>query len=675
MNKDRNEMAEMILDLTLEIVYLLTGEVHMFVKKPGEHPNHSSCVPASEELNKTPSPSTQNADVVRLPHLLIHERKNDKKILELTNKIIHLLTGEVPIRCEDVTVYFSMEEWEYLEGHKDLYKELMMETHQTLISQEDKSTSGGLRTSVFFPDFETNESGHEISKYGKISKTKKRQTGSIECVSRESQLYLEENCPDVDIDTPTGCLQKAYVSTRTDQESASCKEGHHTNSDNNTSSQNPQSICPPNHIKEEPTSCEAITATKVSTPIGNKQIEENHIDDDIYTPTEHTQTEYASTHIKEESAVCEVIVTEDHNNILSEVIQTEDECGYNEDNLNSPETNKTLLNECTKLDKNIDPKSSIYPKNKEAICYWSEHPKVSYGNSEHVLHSSALTRNEVAASEMDNVFFYTSAHVNPVPNSTQEKPFSCSECGKFFSVKRSLTKHQSIHIGLKPFKCNDCGKCFRVKYNLTVHTRIHTKEKPFECSDCKKCFRLKHSLTVHRRTHTGEKPFVCSDCWKCFGRKDELVKHQRIHRSEKPFKCNECGSCFRVKHSLTVHQRIHTEEKPFECTDCGRCFRLKPSLTVHQRIHTGEKPFVCGECWKCFRRRNELIKHQRIHRSEKPYKCTECGKCFSQKGNLASHKSIHTGEKPFKCSECGKCCRLKYDLIKHQRIHKTEKPV
>ncbi|KAG9464785.1 hypothetical protein GDO78_019385, partial [Eleutherodactylus coqui] len=68
------------------------------------------------------------------PHSLIHEDINVQKILELTNKMIELLAGEVPIRCQDVAVYFSMEEWEYLEGHKDLNKDAMMETPQPLTS-------------------------------------------------------------------------------------------------------------------------------------------------------------------------------------------------------------------------------------------------------------------------------------------------------------------------------------------------------------------------------------------------------------------------------------------------------------------------------------------------------------------------------------------------------------
>ncbi|KAM4012850.1 uncharacterized protein ACNLHF_004424 [Anomaloglossus baeobatrachus] len=126
MDMDRDKMAERILHLTLEILFRLTGEEYTVVKK-----TFSECcqAPVSEGWGRPLSPITGPP-----PHPPIHEDINDQKILELTYKMIELLTGEVPIRCQDVTFYFSMEEWEYLEGHKDLYKDVMIEVHQPLTS-------------------------------------------------------------------------------------------------------------------------------------------------------------------------------------------------------------------------------------------------------------------------------------------------------------------------------------------------------------------------------------------------------------------------------------------------------------------------------------------------------------------------------------------------------------
>ncbi|XP_066461279.1 gastrula zinc finger protein XlCGF66.1-like [Eleutherodactylus coqui] len=123
---ERNKMAESILNLTLEILFRLTGENYTVVKKTSS----DGCrAPVCDRWRRPLRPTTGPP-----PHPLIHEDINVQKILELTNKMIELLTGEVPIRCQDVAVYFSMEEWEYLEGHKDLYKGAMMETRQPLPS-------------------------------------------------------------------------------------------------------------------------------------------------------------------------------------------------------------------------------------------------------------------------------------------------------------------------------------------------------------------------------------------------------------------------------------------------------------------------------------------------------------------------------------------------------------
>ncbi|KAM3934921.1 gastrula zinc finger protein XlCGF66.1-like, partial [Leptodactylus fuscus] len=125
MEMERSHMAARILDLTLEMIYWITGEDYTVVKK-----SSGECVTprVSGGWSRTPSPITESP-----PHSLRHEQK----ILELTSRITELLSGEVPIRCQDVTVYFSMEEWEYLEGHKDLYKEAMMEDQQPLTSPLD----------------------------------------------------------------------------------------------------------------------------------------------------------------------------------------------------------------------------------------------------------------------------------------------------------------------------------------------------------------------------------------------------------------------------------------------------------------------------------------------------------------------------------------------------------
>ncbi|XP_018424874.1 PREDICTED: uncharacterized protein LOC108797720 [Nanorana parkeri] len=126
MEKNRDHVAKKILKLTLKIIYLLTGEDY--------GPIHKQCV------CNTPQNKSQSLMMEPPPPSPIPERSNDQKILEVTNKIIELLTGEVSIRYEDVTIFFSMEEWEYLEGHKDLFEDIVVDDRQPLTPLGDSIT-------------------------------------------------------------------------------------------------------------------------------------------------------------------------------------------------------------------------------------------------------------------------------------------------------------------------------------------------------------------------------------------------------------------------------------------------------------------------------------------------------------------------------------------------------
>ncbi|XP_073540889.1 uncharacterized protein [Phyllobates terribilis] len=127
MDRIRDEkMTESILNITLEILFQLTGEDYTVVKKTS---SKRFKAPVSEGRGGSLDPITGPP-----PHPRRHEDINDQKILELTYKMIELLTGKVPLRCQDVTVYFSMEEWKYLEEHKDRYKDVLMEDQQLPIS-------------------------------------------------------------------------------------------------------------------------------------------------------------------------------------------------------------------------------------------------------------------------------------------------------------------------------------------------------------------------------------------------------------------------------------------------------------------------------------------------------------------------------------------------------------
>ncbi|XP_063290583.1 gastrula zinc finger protein XlCGF48.2-like isoform X2 [Pelobates fuscus] len=477
-----NWVNEKILDLTLEIIYLLTGEDHMVVKKPSDN----ACprmVPPSFSL--------------------IHERNHDQKILELTNQIIELLSGE---------------EWEYIEGHKDINKVVIMEDYlsDTVIG---KLAPGGFYTNIVSPNSETQEEYvNEINDVGTSVKRKNSiEFERVTCISSEApsgeevtdHVFIKQEPTSweegnlTDISTPIN-----HPCTHIKEESASWEEGQLT--DSHTPSEHP-SI----HIKEEPDSWE----------------EGNLTDTENSTPTEHPQTDDTSSVIKgyeksnpnspEFTSKESIIEPKKVDKFIIYISGT------------SPQTTETLFNFPVSLETfnhncNVNSNQSVHNEKKMAP---SEMDKVFFSGSD-IYEINIRCDKQFLCSQCGKNFTYVSHLVMHQATHTGEAKFKCFECGKCFSEARKLVSHKRVHTGETPFKCSECGRCFTQKPNLIRHRRIHTGEKSFKCTECEKCFHQKGDLTRHQRIHTGEKPFKCPECGKGFKHKHDLMRHRRIHRAK-----------------------------------------------------------------------------------------------------------------------------------------------
>ncbi|XP_073538127.1 uncharacterized protein [Phyllobates terribilis] len=625
MNKDK--IAERILHLTLEILFRLTGEDYIVVKKTSSERCQD---PVSEGWGRPLSPITGPP-----PHPLIHEDLNDQKILELTYKMIELLTGEVPIRCQDVTVYFSMEEWEYLEGHRDLYKDLMMEVPQPL-------TSPVLSSKMTTPEKCLNPLLPEDCKQ-EIPIVSQDHQGKDLTHINTTEIYVrdDERCKEEipTYDYPDDCTR------RSDGQLASSifkSDDLDINQDITdvyaTIPDIPSSFC------SKDLSFDSLQTSKKN---------EIHKRGVKYENALTGNNQFSSLEYEKSFSLKTSFVT--HPKIHVEEKRFSSECG------------KYFNQKLEHRQNRIHAGEKLYSCSECGKCFAK---KFSF-----VIHQRTHTGEKpYSCSQCGNCFATKSNLVAHHKTHTGEKPFSCSECGKCFAHKTQVVTHKRTHTGEKPFSCSECEKCFSDRSTLVRHQRSHRGEKPFECLEYEKYFADKSYFVSHQRTITGEKPFSCSECGKCFAEKTNLVRHQKTHTGEKPFACLECGKCFAKKLHFVIHQRTHTGEKPYSCSECGNCFASKSNLITHQRTHTGEKPFSCSECGKCFADKSNLGRHQRSHTGEKPFECSECGKCFADKSYLVSHQKSHTGNKPYSCSECEKCFAFKSHLVTHQRIHTGVNP-
>ncbi|XP_066454461.1 oocyte zinc finger protein XlCOF7.1-like isoform X6 [Eleutherodactylus coqui] len=431
MERNRDKMAESIFTLTLEILFQLTGEDYTVVKKTSS----DGCqAPVSDGWGRTLSPITGPP-----PHPLILEEINEQKILELTNKMIELLTGEVPIRCQDVTVYFSMEEWEYLEGHKDLYKDVTMEDHQPLPSP------------------------------GRSSKRTAAERCPCPLLPQDDQLVKLEEDP-IPIDATEIHVRgyqpyKEEIPTDDPPDDDTRRSEEHLISSGFTVEDN--AIIQDTYI-------EPAIITDIPSVLPSKHLSSDTF---IQVPSSEPSQNSEQHNIYRRDVKEETVVTGEKSYSCSE-------CG-----------------KCFAQKSHLVEHQKIHTGERPYSC--SECGKYFTTKSNLVKHEKIHTgKKPFSCSECGNCFTQKSHLIRHQRSHTGEKPFFCSECGNCFTQKSHLVRHQRTKTGEKPFYCSECGKCFTYKSSLVKHQRIHTGERPFFCSECGKCFTYKSSLVKHERIHT-----------------------------------------------------------------------------------------------------------------------------------------------------------------------------
>ncbi|XP_073540552.1 uncharacterized protein [Phyllobates terribilis] len=611
------DRSSRVLMYVIKLRQLLTGEGYVLLKTFGDSLRSTSWFTVPDGVRITDKPAAS----------LIRETENDEKILDLTRKIIELLTGEVPIRYEDTTVFFTKEEWRYVEEHKNLYKDVLMENIILPKSIGDNNYKILHSTSLEkVSDSKTTEHDKNIVAEKILHLIKELK----DLLTKEKYLVIWSHG---NVTTPSG----------TDHVSGLITESS------------------PSMIHEKKKDGEILV-------LANKIIQ-------VLTGEALIRYEDIAVHV----SMDEWEYVEEHKDVYKDVMMNT-EIFQSYDKPSSLDSNKASPLECHEYGKDSLESSCVLtgtlPHNAvKSTKYFQKQSNIGKQKKKHkeptpVLCSKCgkeFKRSDVGL--MDTLCKKCLLDRRGVGR--KKRPFPCPECDCSFSVKESLDVHLRIHTLSIIFPCSECDKVFPSKDRQKTHMRVHTGEKPHQCSECGKCFSAIGNLQAHYRVHTGERPFPCSECDKTFRYKSHLVSHQRFHTGQTML-CPECGKCFVYQSHLEKHLRIHTGEKPFECPECGKCFKRRFQLRAHVVIHT-EELFKCDECNKPYRFLYNLLRHQKSHAGEKPFNCPECGKGFLHHASLTEHKMTHTGEKPYSCPECGKPFISSKYMLRHQKTHAKNK--
>lgn len=273
-----------------------------------------------------------------------------------------------------------------------------------------------------------------------------------------------------------------------------------------------------------------------------------------------------------------------------------------------------------------------------------------------------------------------------------DQTFSCEQCSKTFSFKRSLDRHiKGVHEDVRDFNCeeSDCEKSFRNKYELKQHMiGSHNKGDKSDrtCKVCFKVFKKVKYMEIHcTSVHNSEPQFSCPICQRSFSFQRSMERHVKaIHEDRRDYKCDAdgCEKAFRSRYDLSEHfNNIHAlikKKKPAENVTCDICEKVcstRKVLYSHKKlVHEGVKwglKFECKLCKENFESKYKKSKHWgQVHRNGeiKVRTCHLCNSEFQLFEDFKAHIESHVGY--FICITCGYSFNDESSLYLHHETHR-----
>ncbi|KAG9478094.1 hypothetical protein GDO78_013216 [Eleutherodactylus coqui] len=377
----------------------------------------------------------------------------------------------MPVKCGDISIYFSMEEWNYIEEHKDRYQNVVLEEGLSM-----DRCSGPYKNSfniVFLGEEELSEEDKGSVNFRKeTAADESRKRGLVEDGHVESQDRTIED----DATMPRG-NQRGNCSIA----SSTCDMESHTSS------------CPP-------WECETWT---VNDALNQKDVSKKK------TLTQKKKH-------KSSGAAKDVTLNGTKIPRMTHVCERCGQCFVDRTHLAGHKRRHTEKPfSCNECGKHFAHKSHLIAHERShtgETCYWCGDCGIFYTYKSQLI-AHQRTHNEerfypcdVCGQKFDFrclLLVHRQIHTGP-------KPHQCFDCGERFTYRSGLMVHERTHTGEKPHRCKDCGKLFSDSYSLITHQKAHGVEAPHKCPDCGKQFAYKASLIVHQRTHkvVGQQRFL-----------------------------------------------------------------------------------------------------------------------------------------------------------------------